>query len=100
MDGGGSCRPGACGIFLAPAPWRRPVTNAQFRSQQLPTEAEWPWGKEDPTWRRASQRRGTTPVGSFLEGASPYGALDMAGNVWEWCDDTDDPAFHEDGRAL
>jgi formylglycine-generating enzyme required for sulfatase activity/serine/threonine protein kinase len=33
----------------------------------------------------------TSPAGSFPHGASPVGALDMAGNVWNWCEDRDDP---------
>jgi formylglycine-generating enzyme required for sulfatase activity/mono/diheme cytochrome c family protein len=79
---------------------------------KLPTEAQWekaargtdgrifPWGDDfdrSKLWcskNRFSDAGGTKPVGSFPSGASPFGVLDMAGNVWQWCSDWYDPNFY------
>ncbi len=85
---------------VAYAAWLAKTTGQPWR---LPTEAEWekaarwdaarqvsrlyPWGDAFDTARCNTSeggKGGTTPVGSYPTGASPCGAQEMAGNVWEW----------------
>jgi eukaryotic-like serine/threonine-protein kinase len=82
--------------------WKMADTYCRWAGRQLPTEAQWetaargdderiyPWGNELPNATLANSNDvvgDTTAVGSYPAGASPYGALDMAGNVTEWTSD-------------
>jgi len=78
--------------------WSQARDYCDWAGLQLPSEAQWekaasgadgriyPWGNEAPVAKQGNFNfsAGPTAVGSYPAGVSPYGAHDMAGNVWEW----------------
>jgi formylglycine-generating enzyme required for sulfatase activity len=97
--------------------WQDAQAYCQWAGLRLPSEPEWelaargtedrvyPWGNTwDPTKLCCSKENvrdagGPTAVGSFPDGASPYGCLDMAGNVCQWCSSKYRPYPYDAGNG-
>jgi formylglycine-generating enzyme required for sulfatase activity len=89
--------------------WYEAEAYARWRGGALPTEAQWeyaargpesliyPWGNEwNPELANVVDSDGTTPVGSYPDGTSWVGALDMSGNAMEWVNDWLVPRYSPD----
>jgi len=100
--------------------WQQARDYCSFEGKHLPSEAQWelaatgskkyrvyPWGNKTPSCdysviydkSAGCNRNRTSIVGSKENGRSVYSIYDLAGNVWEWCEDTYDKNYYSTSPA-
>jgi formylglycine-generating enzyme required for sulfatase activity len=119
---GGACEPPSCSWDCKSADRAASCVNVQqakdycaWAERRLPTEAEWekaargteglkyPWGNAEPDCTLANMARcadDTMSVGTLTAGASPYGVLDLAGNMVEMVADWYEATYYETSPAM
>ncbi|MEK7275822.1 MAG: SUMF1/EgtB/PvdO family nonheme iron enzyme, partial [Chloroflexota bacterium] len=120
VNAGGCTRSGSSRVGIASfdnypvvlGTWSQAQAYCEWAGKRLPTEAEWeyaaggpedtvwPWGNSFDSRLSAASAADVQPVGSYPQGASPFGVMDMAGNAAEWVFDTYSQSFYTDSPLV